>query len=255
MEQIIDKTTPKKTIVKLSARELEAIVERFPWYSIARREEFIRLSRDRRHISDRRLRLAAIHLPSRDELYRIAHSYYIGDENQLIQLDGKVELVDENKFDIDDLANGISFDNEFPNTGIMEIEPIAEIEPVKAIDPIAEIEPIKEIAPIKINPIPEKRELHIIGGDYFDKVDFDQFENDDSWYKDTKTFSSQLTFDLNEYNSFTDESFYTETLAKVYIEQELYNEALEVYSKLILLYPEKSSYFADFVRDLKSKNN
>lgn len=49
--------------------------------------------------------------------------------------------------------------------------------------------------------------------------------------------------------------FVTETLAKIYEEQEYYDQALDVYSKLILLYPQKSAYFADCVEKLQLKRS
>ena len=51
------------------------------------------------------------------------------------------------------------------------------------------------------------------------------------------------------------DDFYTETLARIYAEQGYYEEAIKVYAKLILLYPEKSAYFATLVNEVKSKNN
>ncbi len=50
---------------------------------------------------------------------------------------------------------------------------------------------------------------------------------------------------------FTDENYYTETLARIYADQELYDRANEVYEKLISLYPEKSAYFAALKNDIK----
>ena len=47
------------------------------------------------------------------------------------------------------------------------------------------------------------------------------------------------------------ESFFTETLAKIYIKQKKYNRALEIFRKLSLNYPEKSRYFADQIRFLE----
>lgn len=43
----------------------------------------------------------------------------------------------------------------------------------------------------------------------------------------------------------------TETLAKVYLEQKKYNKAIQAYEILILKYPEKSSFFADRISDIK----
>lgn len=52
-----------------------------------------------------------------------------------------------------------------------------------------------------------------------------------------------------------EEVFVTETLAKIYEDQEYYDQALDIYSKLILLYPKKSAYFADCVEKLQLKRN
>ncbi len=43
----------------------------------------------------------------------------------------------------------------------------------------------------------------------------------------------------------------TETLAKVYLEQKKYQKAIQAYEILILKYPEKSSFFADRISDIK----
>ena len=44
----------------------------------------------------------------------------------------------------------------------------------------------------------------------------------------------------------------TETLAKVYLEQKKYNKAIQAYEILILKYPEKSSFFADRINEIKN---
>lgn len=43
----------------------------------------------------------------------------------------------------------------------------------------------------------------------------------------------------------------TETLARVYLEQKKYAKAIQAYEILILKYPEKSSFFADRISDIK----
>ena len=52
------------------------------------------------------------------------------------------------------------------------------------------------------------------------------------------------------------EELVTETLARVYLEQEYFEKAIESYKKLSLKYPKKSSFFADqinLINDLKKK--
>ena len=47
-------------------------------------------------------------------------------------------------------------------------------------------------------------------------------------------------------------SIMTETLAKVYLEQKKYQKAIQAYEILILKYPEKFTFFADRISDIKS---
>ncbi len=48
-----------------------------------------------------------------------------------------------------------------------------------------------------------------------------------------------------------DESFFTETLAKIYIKQGRYDKALEIIKNIYLKNPKKSAYFADQIRFLE----
>ena len=48
-----------------------------------------------------------------------------------------------------------------------------------------------------------------------------------------------------------DDSYFTETLAKIYIKQQRYSKALEIIKKLSLKYPKKSAYFADQIREVE----
>ena len=52
----------------------------------------------------------------------------------------------------------------------------------------------------------------------------------------------------------TDDNSYlmTETLAKVYLEQKKYSKAIQAYEILILKYPEKITFFADRIADIKT---
>ena len=58
-----------------------------------------------------------------------------------------------------------------------------------------------------------------------------------------------------ELNSSDNTHLMTETLAKVYLEQKKYNKAIQAYEILILKYPEKSSFFADHISEIRNLQN
>jgi tetratricopeptide (TPR) repeat protein len=63
-----------------------------------------------------------------------------------------------------------------------------------------------------------------------------------------QTSNPTIQIDINQ----TDQSYLmTETLARVYLEQKKYQKAIQAYEILILKYPEKSSFFADRISDIK----
>ena len=50
----------------------------------------------------------------------------------------------------------------------------------------------------------------------------------------------------------SDDTFFTETLAKIYIRQKKYDKALKIIKRISLKYPKKSAYFADQIRFLET---
>ena len=92
-------------------------------------------------------------------------------------------------------------------------------------------------------------------GDYFSQEEYDQVRNDDdnvfsryaakarSAKAETIQATSEPVFDL-----------YTETLAQIYAEQGYYEQAKDIYAKLILAYPEKNAYFAALIQKLEELN-
>ena len=108
----------------------------------------------------------------------------------------------------------------------------------------AEIENI-----IKSTPSPRKK-VYAGAGDYFSQEDYDQVrqaeDNVFSKYaraakeEERPEVKGEVKFDL-----------FTETLAQIYAEQGYFEQAKDIYSKLILAYPEKNAYFAALIQKLE----
>ncbi len=100
-----------------------------------------------------------------------------------------------------------------------------------------------------------ERKVYVVGGDYFSQEAYDRVRRSDdnvfSRYaakakseKPSEYQEKPATFDL-----------YTETLAQIYAEQGYFEQAKEIYSKLILAYPEKNAYFAALIQKIEEINS
>ncbi len=91
----------------------------------------------------------------------------------------------------------------------------------------------------------------------------DNFINNDKGkikLKETPEYLPKIEEEENKDDSKEDKSYFTETLAKIYIKQGRYEKALEIIQQLNLNYPKKNAYFVDQIRFLEklilnNKNN
>ena len=114
-----------------------------------------------------------------------------------------------------------------------------------------------------------ERHPYVVGGDYFSKADIDSLENKQenislNYLKGAGSATpgsgavaeggaSAKDESSGEISLEIDSPLCTETLASIYAQQGYYQQAIEIYSKLCLLYPEKSAYFATLVKEVKIK--
>ncbi len=96
-----------------------------------------------------------------------------------------------------------------------------------------------------------RREVRIVGGDYFSRDDYASVEEKVDTAGMFKSISSGEKGGSQEKSTGLQHlGFYTETLAAIYAEQGYFEEAKSIYSQLILAYPEKSAYFASLIEKL-----
>jgi hypothetical protein len=83
----------------------------------------------------------------------------------------------------------------------------------------------------------------------------DKFKLIDSFISNTQKIvpdkNSKNNIDLSEISWTSSDELMTETLAKVFVKQQKYNKALQAYQILGLKYPEKNSFFADQIKEIK----
>ncbi|EKD32315.1 MAG: hypothetical protein ACD_77C00120G0004 [uncultured bacterium] len=241
---------------------IEQIIERYPWYSSAHLELYKRLSELGGEQREAYLHKAAAYLYSRDRLYDIAFNVVPALVVSYTPAETSVET-------------SVEFEEEQEKNQEIEKPDLLELDTKELVPDKSKSTALKDSDFEFIFDIDEDKEvIHrvvISGGDYFSRTDFDTIVLDEEMPLDRfivekpsllrSSLASREGFiptdevEIDSAEVFEDSGFYTETLARIYTSQGFYKRALDVYAKLILLYPEKSAYFATLVKELKTKHN
>ena len=106
----------------------------------------------------------------------------------------------------------------------------------------------------KEEPEEPRRRVYVAGGDFFSQEQYEGARRDaDNLFP---RFAAQAAGSEPAEGPGADtDGFCTETLAQIYLEQGYRQEALDIYSKLSLRYPEKSVYFAALIEEINKKDN
>ena len=207
----------------LTLAELEQLLDEYPWFTLARKEYV----RRRRSFGEEELREAA----ARAGIYLLSRSEF------LAEITGKQPKAEVRRAQV-----------------AAQAEPVAASAGQSAPAPVPAAEPAPE----------PRRKVYVVGGDYFGKEDFKALgEAGDEI--DSKLAFNPITATLEGISAAEapasaapaaceNSDPASETLARIYADQGLYDRAIAVYEQLILLYPEKSAYFAALIEKTNNIN-
>ncbi len=225
-----------------SLYELRSMVALHPYYQTARLLLLQNLFLLHDPTFDEELRRAAIHITNRKVLFNMieAAHYQLGAEKEkpVVQ---EQETEDRTISLIDNFLDSIPQDAEPADK-----KPARKPRPADAaVDYVAYLLETEE----------EKKEHvqaempQLIGQDLIDTF----IENDRGKIvlNENPTLRPEIEETTATEEKDSEEGYFTETLARIYIKQGRYSKALEIISRLSLQYPKKNAYFADQIRFLQ----
>ena len=235
-------------IKNLEIPQLQAMVSKYPWFSYAREVLLCKLVGVEPECMESRYKENLIFFPRRDAvLLRCRQVIAASVSEQDLEDVNVIDLLDVGELAEDDAEDGFEIDFEQIQK---EAENFVSEVPEVAEDMVVETPVEQQVRPKYV----------VVGGDYFTKEDFAQLREDEKAAEmklgtPADNIERELSTAVGDGSvEFDSMDFVTETLAAIYADQGCYDKAIEVYAKLILLYPEKSTYFASLVNEIKSKN-
>ena len=218
---------------KASLMELRQMVDDFPYFHAVRMLYLKNLAALDDVRLDKELKKMSVYIPDRRRLFMLINDSNFAERKDKVQERPAAEV---NK--TEDV-----FDVVFANTAPAPVPSV-----LLTSDYINWLETNTEDLPAEDGK--EKRLKHQDLIDSFIEKDGKVFTQRLDYSAKKEDKSENPTQDVQEKESL-DDSYFTETLARVYINQKRYEKALEIIRVLSLKYPEKNIYFADQIRYLE----
>ena len=223
-----------------SLYELRSILALYPYFQTARLLMLQNLYLLHDPSFDEELRRAAIYITDRKVIFQLVESahYKLNTVPRPKPADTGVSASDRTISLIDNFLGSI------PQEGDSEEKKRRKPTPADAaVDYVAYLlETESELGAADDDDVPQLRGQQLI--DTFIEQDRGKFV-----LSETPEYVPQL--DAGEDEKDSDEGFFTETLARIYIQQGRYEKALDIIRRLSLNLPNKNAYFADQIRFLE----
>ena len=230
-----------ETMDKETLYDLRSLLALHPYYQTARLLMLQNLYLLHDPSFDEELRRAAIYLTDRKVLFNLIEAAHYqlkradkdkqNPQNQPVDDDRTISL-------IDNFLETIPADEEETSKKRKPTPADAAVDYVAYLMEVENSEEQQESSP----------SLHLKGQELIDSF-IEKSGDGRIQLNDTPEYLPELQ-EENE-NSEQDEEYFTETLAKIYIKQGRYEQALEIIQRLNLNFPKKNSYFADQLRFLE----
>ena len=232
-----------KELNKERTKQLEDVISAFPYFQSARALYLKGLKNQDSFRYNQTLKTTAAYTTDRSVLFDFITSSFFTDETQTPE---EIDVVDIESIDVihRKLANSSLTTEESASIEFLEIGKPIEFKNDESHSfnqwlQLSSFKPIKREEVIE----PEKEKLK-------EKVDLvDQFIAKNPKIKPLKNDTYNPIILKNEPTDYS--TLMTETLAKVYLEQKKYKNAIKAYRILSLKYPEKSSIFAHRIKAIK----
>jgi len=270
-------TANPNTVTKEQVIFLEAILEEFPYFQIAHAIRLKGLKTQRNFKYNNTLKKVAAYTTNRTVLFDfitadvldyeidikretdLLHEIEVVDSKVIEHLYESITASKEDKITIDVEEKKIQEATEIDEKIKIEEEKLEIGTPIKFNKndsfsfsewlQIKQNKPIERKAEVVIEKKESIKQVNIKNEKLVGKLDLiEKFILNKPKVKPVKT---QENIDISIESTQENVSLMTETLARVYLEQKKYNQAISAFKILSLKYPEKSSFFADRIKAIK----
>jgi len=248
-QQFISYINDPGKLDKNSLVDIEELTNKFPYCQSLQILHLLNLHTTNHVMYGEQLKSSAAHIADRKRLRELIR-------NMQPEQD-RISKIENRKSSIKDLVpHEASADEEQPPSDVNTEEEVPKAEPIVPV-----VEQDEEARLLKLKQIVEDRLREITGEteESPDSAKFTREELIDRFIEEEPSISRPKTkfFDpVKVAKSSREEQpgLVTETLAHIHIQQGNFDKAIEIYRKLSLNFPEKSSYFAAQIRKLGKEN-